>query len=134
MARAPQPAPVAKASLWTGRIITVLLALFLVFDGVTKLMKVPQVISATQRLGFPLSAITGIAITLLICTALYLIPQTAILGAVLLTGYLGGAVAITLRAGTPAFETAFPAIFGVLVWLGIYLRENRLHSLLPLRK
>jgi hypothetical protein len=101
----------------------------LLFDAITKLMKVPQVLEATVRLGFPVGALSVIAVILLVCTVIYAIPRTAILGAVLLTGYLGGAVATQLRAGSPAFEDVFPVLFGVLVWLGVYLRDLRVRAL-----
>ena len=125
--------PVSKPSLWAGRAISGLVVLFMVFDGVTKVMKVQPVVDATVRIGFPVTAIVGIGVALLICTALYLFPKTSILGAILLTGYLGGAIAIQLRAGSPVFEISFPGIFAVLAWLGLYLREQRLRALLPLR-
>ena len=124
---------VSKASLWTGRVITGLVVLFMLFDGISKVMKAQQVIDATVRIGFPVTSIVGIGITLLVCTALYVIPNTSILGAILLTGYLGGATAAQLRAGSPIFETVFPIIFGILVWLGVYLREPRVRTLVPLR-
>jgi hypothetical protein len=107
--------------------------LFLVFDGVTKAIKTPQVVEATVRVGFPESTIVGMGIALLVSTALYVIPQTSVLGAILLTGYLGGATATNVRAGTGAFNTSFPVIFGILLWLGLYLRESRLRKLIPLR-
>ena len=124
---------VSKASLWTGRVISGVVVLFLLFDGITKVLKVPQVVDATIRIGFPVTTIVGIGITLLVCTAIYAIPKTSILGVILLTGYLGGATAAQLRAGSPVFETLFSVIFGVLAWLGLYLREQRLRALLPLR-
>jgi len=124
---------ISKASLWTGRVISGVVVLFLLFDGITKLLKVPQVVDATIRIGFPVTTIAGIGIILLVCTAIYAIPKTSILGVILLTGYLGGATAAQLRAGSPVFETLFPVIFGVLAWLGLYLREQRLRALLPLR-
>ena len=124
---------VSKASLWTGRVISGVVVLFLLFDGITKLLKVQQVVDATIRIGFPVTTIAGIGITLLVCTTIYAIPKTSILGVILITGYLGGATAAQLRAGSPVFETLFPAIFGVLPWLGLYLREPRLRALLPLR-
>jgi DoxX-like family len=123
---------ISKASLGTGRVISGVVVLFLLFDGITKLLKVPQVVDATIRIGFPVT-IAGIGITLLVCTAIYAIPKTSTLGVILLTGYLGGATAAQLRAGSPVFETLFPVIFGVLAWLGLYLREQRLRALLPLR-
>lgn len=124
---------VSKASLWTGRVISGVVVLLLLFDGITKLLRVPQAVDATIRIGFPVRTIVGIGITLLVCTAIHAIPKSSILGVILLTGYLGGATAAQLRAGSPVFATLFPVIFGVLAWLGLYLREQRLRALLPLR-
>ena len=129
-----QSAPVSKASLWTGRIISGLVVLFMIFDGVTKVMKVQQVIDATVRIGFPVSTIVGIGITLLICVVLYVIPPTSVLGAILLTGYFGGATAANIRAGSPLFNTVFSITFGVLTWLGLYLRQRRLQALVLVRR
>ena len=117
----------------TGRVISVLAALFFVFDGVTKLLNVAQVREAEARLGYPDSLSLYIGLTLLGCTILYAIPRTAILGAILITGYLGGAVASQVRIGSPLFESSFPVIFGILTWAGLYLRESRLRALIPLR-
>ena len=128
-----QSASISKAALWTGRVISGLVVLFMIFDGVTKVMKVQQVIDATIRIGFPVSTIVGIGVTLLICVALYVIPPTSVLGAILLTAYFGGATAANIRAGSPAFNTAFAVAFAVLTWLGLYLREQRLHALIPFR-
>ncbi|HXX70705.1 MAG TPA: DoxX family protein [Candidatus Acidoferrum sp.] len=125
---------VSKGSFWAGRILSGLVVLFMVFDGVTKVIKVPQVIEATVRIGFPVTTVVGIGVTLLVSVALYVIPSTSILGAILLTGYLGGATAANVRAGSPLFNTVFPIIFGVLVWLGLFLREPRLRVLIPLRR
>jgi DoxX-like family len=119
--------------LWAGRVISALVVLFTLFDGVTKMMKEAYVLQATARLGYPESLIPGIGITLLVCTAVYVIPRTSILGAILLTGYLGGATATNVRAGNPLFETLFPVIFAVLVWGGLYLRDEQLRTLIPLR-
>src|ERR1700676_1216230 len=94
-----QTAPASKSRLWAGRILTALAAAFLLFDGVMKLVKPPVVVKATVELGYPESTIVGIGVVLLVCTILYLIPRTSILGAVLLTGYLGGAVASNVRVG-----------------------------------
>ena len=126
-------ASVSKGSLWAGRILSTLLVLFLIFDGATKLMKVKQVVDATVQVGFPESTVAGIGAALLISTALYIIPQTSVLGAIVLTGYLGGATATNVRLGNSAFNTSFPVVFGVLVWLALYLRERRLRALIPLR-
>ena len=129
-----QAVPASKGRLWTGRIISALVVLFLLFDGVTKVMRVRAVLDASAQLGYPVSTIVGIGITLLVCTAFYVIPQTSVLGAILLTAYLGGAVATQVRVGNPMFETLFPIIFGALLWAGIFLREGRLGALIPVRR
>ena len=128
-----QPTSLSHAAQQTGRIITGLVVLFLVFDGVTKIIKVAQVMAACEELGIPPHAVVGIGILLLICTAIYCIPPTAVLGGILLTGYLGGATAIHLRAGSGAFPIAFSVIFGVLIWVGLVLREPRLFWTIVLR-
>jgi hypothetical protein len=128
-----QAAPASKAMLWTGYILSILPALFLLLDGAMKLVKPAPVVEATVKLGYPESVIVGLGIVLLSCTILYLIPRTSVLGAILLTGYLGGAVASHLRAGDGAFPILFPAIFGALLWGGLVLRDSRLRTLLPLR-
>lgn len=129
-----QQVSVSKAALWTSRILTGLVVLFLLFDGVTKVMKVPVVLKACAQLGLPENLVATTGITLLVCTVLYVIPRTSILGAILLTAYLGGAVCIQLRVRNPLLsQTLFPVYFGVLVWLGLYLRESRLRLLIPLR-
>ncbi len=123
----------SRGKLWTGRALTGLVALFLLFDAVGKLVMPPPVVEATGRLGFPVSLIPGVGVLLLVCTLLYLIPRTAILGTVLVTGFFAGAVAIQMRASSPLFEMLFPVIFGILAWSGILLRERRLLDLFPLR-
>jgi len=133
MASAAQVAAISKGRLWTGRVISTLVVLFLIFDGVTKVIKVPQVIQASTKLGFTVGNVVWIGAVLLICTALYVIPQTSVLGALLLTGYLGGATCTNVFAHTPTFNLCFPIGFGILVWLGLYLREDRLHALVPFR-
>jgi DoxX-like protein len=129
-----QTAPVSKKMLWTGRIISALPALFLLVDGGMKLIKPAVVVDATVKLGYPETVIFPLGIVLLGCTILYLIPRTAILGAILLTGYLGGAVATHVRVGEGAFSIVFPIILGVLIWGGLWLRDKRLRALIPLRK
>jgi hypothetical protein len=108
-------------------------ALFLLVDGGMKLFKPPVVVETTLQLGYPESAIVGIGVVLLIITILYLIPRTAILGAILLTGYLGGAVATHVRVSAAVFNIIFPVVFGALLWGGLWLRDRRLQNLLPLR-
>ena len=120
--------------LWTGRVLSGLMALLFVFDGVGHLMKPAPVVDAFARLGYPLSASVGIGLLALICTAIYVTPRSSVLGAILLTGYLGGAVSTHVRAGSTAFEMIFPAILGVLVWVGIYVRDAQLRQLIPLRR
>ena len=128
-----QAAPVSKGMLWTGRIISGLVVLFMIFDGVTKVMKVPQVIQASAKLGYEHGRNCGDRSYAACFTALYVIPRTSIFGAILLTAYLGGAVDANVHSGTALFNISFPIIFGVLVWLGIYLRDQRLRALVPLR-
>ena len=124
---------VSKGNLWAGRIISGLPALFLLVDGAMKLVKPAPVVEATVRLGYPESTIVPIGVVLVICTILYLIPKTSVLGAILLTAYLGGAVATHVRAGEPLFSIVFAIVFGVLLWLGLYLRNPTLRLLVPLR-
>lgn len=98
-----------------------------------KLFKARVVVETTVQMGYPESAILGIGVVLLLCTLLYLLPRTAIFGAVLLTGYLGGAVASHVRIGAPVFNVLFPVIVAVLLWGGLWLRDRRLQQILPLR-
>ena len=121
--------PVSKKRRWPGRLVSTLTILFLLFDGVTKVMKVPAVMEASTELGYPASTIPGIGIVLIVCTLLYSIPRTSILGAILLTGYLGGAVATNVRVSAPLFTNVLaPVYFGVMVWGGLYLRNDRLRG------
>ena len=128
-----QTAAVSKKRLWAGRIMSGLLALFLLLDGAAKLAKPAPVVEGTIKLGYSESVILPLGIVLLACTILYVIPRTAVLGAILLTGYLGGAVATHVRVGDPVFSILFPVIIGVLIWGGLYLRDDRLRALIPLR-
>jgi len=123
------PAAMSKKTLWAGRILSALPALFLLVDAIMKLVKPAPVVTATVALGYPESVIRPLGIVLLICTVLYLIPRTAVLGAILLTGYLGGAVATHVRIGSGAFPLVFPVILGTLLWGGLYLRDEWLRSL-----
>ncbi len=125
-------APIAsRKRLWTGRTITALPALFLLADGVAKLFKPLPVVQGTLELGFTEAVIVPLGILLTACTILYLIPRTAVLGAVLLTGYLGGAVATHLRANPSWFTLLFPVMMGSLVWCGLWLRNGRLRAMMP---
>jgi hypothetical protein len=134
MPLATQTVPVSKKMLWTGRIMTALVVLFLLMDGVMKLFNPAPVVEGMTKLGYPLSLTSVIGIVLLICVVLFAIPRTSILGAILLTGYLGGAVASQLRVGLPLFSNVlFPVYMGVLIWGGLSLRDQRLRALIPLR-
>ena len=123
----------SRVRLWVGRVLSALPALFLLFDAVMKLAKPAFVVEATVKLGYPETVIIALGILLLTCTIIYLIPRSAVLGAILLTGYLGGAVATHVRAGQGWFEILFPVIFGILLWGGLALREARLRELVPFR-
>lgn len=112
--------------IWAGRIMSGMAVLFLLMDGGMKLFKPSVVVQATLQLGYPESAIVGIGIVLVVCTILYAVPRTQILGAVLLTGYLGGAVASKVRVSGSWFNILFPVAFGCLVWTGLWLRDRRL--------
>jgi hypothetical protein len=125
--------PVSSKALWTGRIISALPVLFLLMDAVMKFVKPAVVVDTTVKLGYSETTIVPLGIVLLVSTVLYVIPRTAVLGAILLTGYLGGAVATHVRAGEGWFPISFPIIFGVLLWGGLWLRDTRLRALIPLR-
>lgn len=108
---------------------------FMLFDVVGKLLKPAPVVEAFARTGWPVELSSTLGVILLVSTVLYMIPRSSVLGAILLTGYLGGAVATNLRLGNPLFtNTLFPVYFGVLVWGGLWLRESRLRELIPLLK
>jgi hypothetical protein len=114
--------------LWTARVLGTLVALFLLVDGVGKVLRLAPYVEGTARVGYPDGVLVPLGIVLLASTVLYVIPRTAVLGAVLLTGYLGGATATHVRMGQPFL---FPVVFGVIVWGCLYLRDERVRSLLP---
>jgi hypothetical protein len=122
---------VSSKRLWAGRIISALPALLLLFSGTMKLLKVSAVIEGMARYGYPEHLIVYIGMLEVGCTVVYLIPRTAILGAILMTGYLGGATATNVRVGDPSFIG--PILAGVFVWAGLYLRDGRLSELTPVR-
>ncbi|MGH9778637.1 MAG: DoxX family protein [Candidatus Acidiferrales bacterium] len=125
---------VSKKALWGGRILGGLPALFLLLDSVGKFVQPAPVVEGTVKLGYSESVILPLGVVLLACTVLYLIPRTSVLGAILLTGFLGGAVATHVRVGDPLFtHVLFPVYFGVMLWGGLYLRDPRLRALIPLR-
>jgi len=130
---APGSTP-SKAQRWTGRVLTTLAATFLFFDASIKLVLIQPVVESSERLGYPVHTMLGIGLTLFVCTLLYVIPRSAALGAVLLTGYLGGAIATHVRVEDPLFShTLFPAFVGTLVWSGLFLRDARLWAFFPWR-
>ncbi len=122
--------PTGKA-VWAGRVVSVLVSLMFAMSGLMKLKGGPELKEGMTHLGLPDSMVVPLAIVELACVAIYAIPQTAVLGAVLLTGYLGGAICTHWRVGDPFFVQI---LLGCFVWLGVYLREERLRALLPLRK
>jgi hypothetical protein len=125
----------SKAMLWAGWGMSGLTVLIMLFDGISKLVLEQHVVEATTKIGYPVDALRPLGIVLLVCTVLYAIPRTAIFGAILLTGYLGGAVASKVRIDDPLFGSVlFGVYFGILAWGGLYLRDNRLRTLIPLRR
>jgi hypothetical protein len=124
----------SKAQRRLGIALSALPVLFLAFDGIAKVMMLQAVKDSAPSLGMPLSTLLPIGALLLVCTALYALPKTSLLGAVLLTGYFGGAMAMHVRVENPLFShVLFPVYLAVFVWGGLLLREPRLRSLLPLR-
>jgi len=124
---------VSKGVLWTSYILEGLILLLLTFDWGTKVLKVKAFTAQAAQMGFSADTIFAVGVTLLVCTILYVIPRTKVLGAILLTGYLGGAVETNWHAGQAVPLILFPGIFGVLVWLPLYLRDRRIRDLIPMR-
>ncbi|MBZ5539816.1 MAG: DoxX family protein [Acidobacteriia bacterium] len=123
--------PASKKRLWAGRMLSGLPVLLLLFSGVLKLIKPAPVVQGFAHFGYPESLVLVIGMLELGCTIVYVIPRTSVLGAILLTGYLGGATATNVRVGDPLFFV--PAILGVLVWGGLFLRDDRVRALIPVR-
>lgn len=121
----------SKAALWTGWILSGLAILFLLFDSIMKLIRESHSVEGTVSLGFPDSAVQIIGTILFIFTILYCIPRTAVLGAVLITAYLGGATVVMILKGMPLY---FPIVFGVIVWAGLFLRDARIRMFFPLTR
>ncbi len=135
MESAVQAAPLSNKRLWAGRVISALAVLFLLWDSVMKLIGPEVVVESFARLGYPEGIALGIGILQLVCLAFYVVPRTSVLGAILLTGFLGGAVATHVRVGDPLFShVLFPTYIGVALWAGLYLRDERLGALIPLRR
>ena len=135
MQASTQTTQVSKKRLWAGRIVSALAVLFMIFDGVLHLLKPAPVVESFAQLGYPQRLSLGLGIVELVCTALYVMPRTSVLGAILLTGYLGGAIAAQVRIDAPMFSTTlFPVYVAAAVWGGLYLRDERLRLLIPLRR
>lgn len=129
-----QTAPVSNTSLWAGRIMSGLIILFMLFDSGIKLVPLDVVLQTSSELGLPASVgfARGLGILGLVCTILYALPQTSVLGAILLTGYMGGAIATQVRVGNPLFShLLFGVYLGLILWGGLYLRDPRLRAILP---
>jgi hypothetical protein len=124
-------APVSKKMIWTGRVISAIPVLLMLFSGVAKIAKLAPVVHGFVHFGYPESVIVTLGVVEILCCVVYVIPRTAVLGAILLVGYLGGATATNVRVSDPSYF--IPIVLGVLVWLGLYLRDARLRALIPLR-
>ena len=126
---------VARRRLAVGSVLTAFVALFLTFDTVMKVLALAPAVQGTTELGYPAGTVRLIGMIELACVGLYLVPRTSVLGALLLTGYLGGAIATHVRVGSPLFtHTLFPIYVALMLWGGLYLRESRLRDLVPLRR
>jgi hypothetical protein len=134
MSTAVQTAPTGRTLRWAGRIISGLVVVFLLFDGAIKLVPLDVVITTSQELGIPAHLARTLGVLTLICTLLYAFPRTAVLGAILLTGYIGGAIYVHVGAGSPMFShTLFGVYLALLAWGGLWLRDARLRALIPWR-
>jgi hypothetical protein len=137
MADTAETAPVSIPARWVGRILSALVIVFLMFDGAIKLVPWPVVTETMDRMGYGSSdaLMRGLGAITIVCTVLYAIPPTSILGAILLTGYLGGAIASHVRIGSPLFtHTLFGLYLGLMVWGGLWLRDRNLQTLIPFRR
>ena len=131
MSSIARPAPTSRWMVWAGYVVSAIPVLMLLFSAVLKFIKPTNFVEEFERLGYGESLALVIGVVEISCTIIYLIPRTSILGAILLTGYLGGATATHVRIGDPSFFA--PVIVGILVWLGLYLRDGRIRALVPLR-
>jgi hypothetical protein len=126
-------APSRRAVL-AGKVLSIIAVLFLIFDSVTHTMLIPAVVEGFAKAGFPPGSARPIGIVEIVCLVLYVIPQTTVFGAILLTGYLGGAVATNVRMGLPFFGFVLaPVYIGIVLWLGVWLRDGGLRRVVPLR-
>jgi len=121
----------SKGAVWTGRVLSTIISLLLGFDATMKLLQIAPVLKASAQLGYSAHAVFGIGVVLAVCVALYAIPRSAVFGALLLTGYLGGAIAIHVRAGDPLLtHVLFPIYVAAVAWAGLVLRDGRLRAFL----
>lgn len=135
MQTAVQSAPISNKARWTGYIFSGVVVLFMLFDGAMKLIPLDIVVQTSEQLGIPAGLARPLGILTLACAILYAVPGTSVLGAILLTGYLGGAIYTHLRAGSPLFtHTLFGLYLGLLIWGGLWLREERVRALIPLAR
>jgi DoxX-like protein len=129
-----QTAPLSRKGMWTGRVLSGLAVLFLLFDSLIKVLKLAPAVEGTTALGYPAAVVLPIGLIELVCLVLYVIPRTSVLSAILLTGYLGGAIATHVRVGSPLLtHIRFPVYVAALIWGGLFLRDDRLRTLIPLR-
>lgn len=124
--------PPSKGMVWTGRVLSAIPILMLLMSAVMKLMKPPAVLQGFAHYGYAENLIVVLGVLELVCTVIYAIPRTAVIGAILTTAYLGGATATNVRVGDPSCIVT--ALLGVLVWAGLYARDTRLRALLPLTR
>lgn len=125
--------PISTKARWTGYVMSAMVVLFLIFDGVIKVLQLAPAVEATVQLGYPEHLILGIGLIELACLAVYVFPRTSVLGAILMTGYLGGAIATHVRNGSDLFSLIFPILIGGLLWGGLFIRDHRLRVIIPFR-
>jgi hypothetical protein len=133
-ATAPVPARTGSVMLWTGRVLTAAISALFVMGASMSILRVPEAVEGTVKMGYPAAVMVPLGIVQLITLALYLYPRTSILGAIVWTGYFGGAVATHVRLGDPASQILMPIITAAVVWLALWLRDARLRSLVPFRR
>ena len=135
MDNAAQAVPISKGQLWTGRVLSTIAILFMLFDTVIHALRGPQVVQGFAQLGFPLSIAIPLSTVEFIGIVLYVFPRTSVLGAILLTGYLGGAVAAQVRIGAPLLGFVLaPVYVAVFLWVGLYLRDLRVRAVFPVSR
>jgi len=126
---------ISNGAIWTGRVLSGLAIVFLLFDGAIKLAPLDIVITTSQQLGIPTELARTLGVLTLACAILYAIPRTSVLGAILLTAYMGGAIYTHVRAGSPLFtHTLFGVYLAMLIWGGLYLRDERVRALIPFQR